>query len=177
MKGSLAPRIILSILATLSVAAPLTACVDGEDREEGVQNMDVVRRFDEEFKNRGNRDVIDETHAADCVFHTPDPRITTRDAFHAFGASVAQAFPEPAHGGTLVATTEDLYANGDRVTERTSVSATHLGEFQGVPATNKPVTWTEIHIYKFAGGEIIEQWSEVNVLGILAQIGALPGSP
>jgi predicted ester cyclase len=177
MTSSLAPRILMSLLTILSLGAPLTACVDGDDREDDVQNMEVVRRFGEEFKNLGNRDIIEETHSADCVFHTPDPRVTTRDAFKAFGAGVAAAFPDPAHGGTLVATIEDLYANGDRVTERTSVSATHLGEFQGIPATNKPVTWTEIHIYKFANGVIVEQWSEVNVLGILVQIGALPGSP
>jgi predicted ester cyclase len=57
---------------------------------------------------------------------------------------------------------------------RNHVRATHKGAFNGVPATGRPVAWSEIHIYRIASGKIVEQWSEVNLLGLLMQIGALP---
>ena len=49
---------------------------------------------------------------------------------------------------------QDLLANGDKVIERTHVRATHTGEFNGIPPTDKHVTWTEIHIYWLENGKI-----------------------
>lgn len=70
---------------------------------------------------------------------------------------------------------EDLLAVGDRVIERSTAAATHTGEFNGIPPTGKPVVWTEIHIYRLENGKIVELSSEINLLGLLVQLGAIPG--
>ena len=62
------------------------------------------------------------------------------------------------------------------VIERTQTSATHTGEFNGIPATGKQVGWTEIHIYRLIDGKITELWSEIDLLGLLMQLGAVPGA-
>ena len=46
---------------------------------------------------------------------------------------------------------EDLIAEDDKV-GRTTITATHQGEFMGVAATGKPVTYNEIFIFRFAAG-------------------------
>ena len=46
---------------------------------------------------------------------------------------------------------EDLIAEDDKV-GRTTVTATHQGEFMGVAATGKPVTYNEIFIFRCAAG-------------------------
>ena len=71
-------------------------------------------------------------------------------------------------------TVEDLLADGDKVIERTTATATNTGEFNGIPPSGNPVTWTEIHIYRLENGKIVELWSEINLLGLLTQIGAIP---
>ena len=135
------------------------------------KNKAVIQKFDEQFKRRANLDAIMETHAPDCVFHMPDPSVKTREGIKALGAAIFKAFPD------VNAKTEELLAIDDKVIERTTVTATHKGDFNGVPATNKPVQWTELHIYQLKDGKVVEQWSEINMLGILAQIGALPPPP
>lgn len=50
------------------------------------------------------------------------------------------------------------------------------GAFTGVPATGKEITWQEIHIVRLAGGVIVEHWGEVDAVGMLQQLGAIPAS-
>jgi predicted ester cyclase len=155
---------LLSLLLPLAViAAPKESIME--------KNKAVVRKFDEEFKVKGNHNIIDETHAADCAFHMPDPNATNREALKMLGGAIVKAFPD------VKPVTEELLAIDDKVIERTTVTATHKGEFNGVPATGRPVRWTELHIYRLKDGRVVEQWSEINMLGILAQIGALPPPP
>jgi predicted ester cyclase len=106
--------------------------------------------------------------APDCVIHFPDPRATTREQLKALADQIVAAFPD------VRAEIADALSVGDKVIVRNQVQATHNGAFNGVPATGRPVRWSEIHIYRVAGDKIVEQWSEVNLLGLLMQIGALP---
>jgi predicted ester cyclase len=71
-------------------------------------------------------------------------------------------------------TVEDLIAEGDKVVCRWTVRATHQGEFMGVPATGKVVTWTGISITRFAGGKDVEDWESFDMLGLMQQLGAIP---
>jgi len=71
-------------------------------------------------------------------------------------------------------TVQDLLADADRVIERTSVKATHTGDFNGIPAAGRLVAWSEIHIYRFEDGKIAELWYGVDFLGLLVQLGVVP---
>lgn len=69
------------------------------------------------------------------VHHWTDPRLPAgRDGMKAVGQSAVGGFPD------VQVTVQDLLADGDRVIERTAVRATHIGEFNGIPATGIPVT-------------------------------------
>jgi predicted ester cyclase len=41
----------------------------------------------------------------------------------------------------------------------------------GIPATGKQVTVTEMAIFRFVDGKVVERWSEVDRLGMLQQLG------
>ena len=82
------------------------------------------------------------------------------DATHA-------AFPD------LVVTVHDQVAEDDKVVTRWSATGTHAGDFAGVPATGRPVAVSGIHIHRVRGGRLIEHWEELNLLGVLRQIGVL----
>ena len=133
------------------------------------KNKSVVSTFIEEFKNKGNHDVVDDLFAPDFTHHFKDPRLPKgREAMKLLGKSVVAAFPD------VNATVEDLLADGDKIIERTVARGTHKGPFLGVPASGKAVSWTEIHIYRLKDGKVAELWSEIDFLAILMQIGALP---
>lgn len=164
----LAATIIVSMLA-------LIACGDSNSSEtvasQADENKLVVGRFIEEFKNKANHDIVDELLTDDFVHHLKDPRLPPgRPAIKLLGQSIAGGFP------VVKATVEELLAVGDKVIERTSVAATHTGEFNGIPATGNKVNWTEIHIYRLIDGNIVELWSEIDLLALLTQLGALPGA-
>ena len=69
---------------------------------------------------------------------------------------------------------DDIIAEGDKVVVRATMRATHLGEFFGVPATGKEVTMPLIIIYRIADGRIVEHWIQMDVFGLMQQLGAIP---
>lgn len=46
----------------------------------------------------------------------------------------------------------------------------------GLPPTGRSITYNEIFIFRFVGGQIAETWGVVDVLSRLPQLGALPGT-
>jgi predicted ester cyclase len=133
------------------------------------ENKATVRRFVEQFKNKANHDIVDDLFTSTFVTHLKLPGVPpNRDGFRMLGKAVVSAFPD------VHASIEDLLADGDKVIERTTARATSRGIFNGIPPTGKPVQWTEIHIYRLEGGKIDEHWGEIDFLGLMAQLGAIP---
>jgi predicted ester cyclase len=132
------------------------------------ENKAIARRFVEEVLNRCGLDAIDEILDPAYVNHNPTAGLpATREGFKKLVATVCGAFD--AH-----VTIEDIFADGDKVAYRDTTRATHRGTFLGIPATGKSVTWTEMCIFRIAGGKIVEHWHVEDLLGILQQLGAAP---
>jgi predicted ester cyclase len=74
----------------------------------------------------------------------------------------------------LERTLEDLVAEGDKVVVRWSARGTHSGDFNGIPPTGKVASSSGITIFRVADGQIVEEWSESDMLGLLQQVGAIP---
>jgi steroid delta-isomerase-like uncharacterized protein len=138
------------------------------------ENKASASRFVEEVINRGNVSLIDELSGANFVDHSLPPGVDpTPEGFKAFMATFRAAFPD------LHYTIEDSIAEGDRVVQRTTARGTMKGDFQGMPASGKSATWSEIHITRFENGKAVEHWAVVDQLGMLAQLGfaQAPGQP
>ncbi len=58
---------------------------------------------------------------------------------------------------------------------RWSWRGTHTGDLMGIPATGKRVSTTGIAIFRVEGGRIVENRTEFDALGLLQQLGAVPG--
>ena len=127
----------------------------------------MVRRVYEEF-NKRNLDVYYELHAADYVFHQPDGQELGLEAFKQSAATLLSAAPD------YHQTIEDFIAEGDKVVVRFTATATHSSEFMGIAATGKQVTITGILIRRIAGGKVVEEWAERDMLGLMQQLGAIP---
>ncbi len=130
----------------------------------------VARRFVEEVLARGDVGAIDELVAPDFVDHQPFPGAPpTREGLFEALPLFRAAFPD----GTFVI--EDLFGEGDRVALRTTFRGTHHGEYAGVPATGQAVEFTAIDILRIAGGRMAEHWGLADDLGLLMQLGVMPG--
>ncbi len=71
-------------------------------------------------------------------------------------------------------TIEDIIAEGDKVATRATARGTHKGEFMNIPPTGKQVTVTSIAIQQIAGGKVVEVWVNIDHLGMMQQLGAVP---
>jgi steroid delta-isomerase-like uncharacterized protein len=103
----------------------------------------------------------------DLVDHNPMPdQAPGRDGFKQWMAAVRTTFPD------LRGTVNDLLVAEDRVAARVTWRGTHRGDFAGVPATNRPVSFAAFHIVRFAQGRAAEWWGTADLLSALRQIGA-----
>jgi|EndMetStandDraft_5_1072996.scaffolds.fasta_scaffold886215_1 predicted ester cyclase len=69
---------------------------------------------------------------------------------------------------------DDVIEGDDRVASRWRFSGTHIGEFNGIPATNATFSAEFMSIDRFEDGRIAERWEVGDLLGLLQQIGAIP---
>jgi predicted SnoaL-like aldol condensation-catalyzing enzyme len=132
-------------------------------------NKAIDRRYAEEVLDQGKLDVIDEICSDDYAGHVPGmPPMDREGDKHLIGMLHA-AFPD------LHCTMDDQIAEGDRVVHRLTCSGTHRGDFMGIPPSGNSVTVGGININRIANGKIAESWGVIDMLGLLRQIGAIPG--
>ena len=60
------------------------------------------------------------------------------------------------------------------VAARIAVHGTHRSEFQGIPPTDKQVAFSSIEIDRMVDGKVAEHWFEMDLLGLMGQLGAIP---
>ena len=70
----------------------------------------------------------------------------------------------------------DVIAEGDRVAARTRFTATHDGQFKGIPPSGKAVSIQQIHVFRLQDGLIAEHWVCRDDIGLMRQIGAIGGA-
>jgi predicted ester cyclase len=135
------------------------------------ENKALIRRYFAAIDaacEAGNANILDEFLAPDFVTHNPFPGM---DPGLDGAKRIFMMFVASAPGSHVV---EDLIAEGDKVVGRITAYGTHEGELLGIPRTGKQIRMTGMTIWRIANGKIVEHWSEMNVLGLLQQLGAIP---
>jgi steroid delta-isomerase-like uncharacterized protein/4-oxalocrotonate tautomerase family enzyme len=134
------------------------------------EHRKLFTRWFEELWNKKNYSVAYELVDPDFTAHGaggqdikqgPDGVVGMVKAWHA-------AMPD----GRM--TIDDIITEGNLSTIRMTWTATHTGKFGDIPASNKRITVTSIGIDRVIDGKITEGWGELNMLGMLQQMGAIP---
>ena len=121
-------------------------------------NKMLAQRVWEEIWHQGQLSRIDELFTPDFVRHDPGGReLHGPDQNREFISSIRTAFPD------IHYTVDDQIVEGNKVVVRYRFRGTHLGEFQGMPPTRKPVSYSGILIHRVAEGKIAEQWTEFDL--------------
>jgi steroid delta-isomerase-like uncharacterized protein len=132
-------------------------------------NKVLVRRWFEELFNEAKLDLADEIVTPDHVsYDTSTPEhLPGPEGERQLVTLVRGAFPD----GRI--TIEDLVAEGDRVAVRWTFRGTHRGGFMGVSPTGKEVEMGAMDLFRVAGGKIAETWSNVDMMSMMRQLGAI----
>jgi len=130
------------------------------------QNKAIVRRFNAECIEQGNPASFKELLADNVINHSaPDGAPNGSESFYYFLNEVLRkGFPD------LKVEIHEQIAEGDLVTTRKTIRATHTGELFGVVPTNKKVEIKVIDIIRLHNGEYAEHWGQSNFAEVLQQI-------
>lgn len=79
-----------------------------------------------------------------------------------------QAFPD------LRMELHSVVAEGDLVSTRMTVLATHTGEYLGIPPTGRSIKCALMGQLRIVDGEVVDHWGVADGLGILVQLGLVP---
>lgn len=133
-------------------------------------NEELVRRIPTEIFDEGNVALVDELFADDFVGHVPPVpgELSGPEGFEALVGAFRTGFPDLEHPEI------DFLAAGDRVVARLTGTGTHEGPFFGVEPTGRRMETTAMEMYRVEDGEVTEAWLNVDTLGLLQQLGALP---
>ena len=131
-------------------------------------NKAFIRRFYEEVWNRRRYGATFEFFASDGVRHELSGPVRGGAGGIARNAEVwCAAFPDTR------CTVEDVIAEGDRVVARWTMTATHQGEWRGVPPTGNQIRFQGVNIYRLEGGKVAEIWNFRDDLGLFEQLGGV----
>jgi steroid delta-isomerase-like uncharacterized protein len=140
-----------------------------EARGTNVDNAATMRSVYERI-SAGDISGFGDLVAGDFVEHDEIPGLpATKDGLLEYFGLLLAAFPD------MRMDVADLIADGDKTVARVNVSATHDGEFMGIPATGKSVGMALIDIMRFDDeGLVCEHWGVADMLSLMQQLGAVP---
>jgi steroid delta-isomerase-like uncharacterized protein len=131
------------------------------------QNKSILERAARAFNDPESRSGWFDIHDPAVVAHGLGPTSLDLAGLKQFYAGLWEAFPN------LRITVDDMVGEQDRVSWRLRVRGTQEGEFRGIPATGKEVTFGAQYIFRFKDGKITERWTNFDRLGVLVQLGAI----
>jgi steroid delta-isomerase-like uncharacterized protein len=139
--------------------------------DEIARNKQLVDTFIQELFTKGDLDAVDRYLAPDFVHHdAPVPGAPDGpEGFRYAAAMIRRACPD------WHSDLHQLVGEGDIVVERFTASGTHRGEFMGVEATGNTLTLPGINIFRVRGGKIVERWGNVDMAGLMRQLGLVHG--
>jgi steroid delta-isomerase-like uncharacterized protein len=133
-----------------------------------MSNKDIVRRTAEEPWG-GDYSAIDELVAPGYIGHDPSqPDTIGPQGVKEFLDQFRTAYPD----GKV--TIDHQWEDGDTVISAWTGAGTQNGELMGIAPTGKQVRVTGITISRIADGQIAEEWTVWDTLGMLQQLGAVP---
>ena len=111
--------------------------------------------------------------ADDFIEHEGGPGLPpTKEGTLEFFRILLAAFPD------MRMDVADLIASEDKTVARVQVTATHQGEFMGVPPTGARVEIQLIDIMRFDdAGLVCEHWGVTDMLSLMQQLGVVPAGP
>ena len=130
------------------------------------QNKQIVIRFNKEYVEQGNEHSFYELVSEDVVNHSAPPGTSkgSDGMIHFLQHVLRTGFPD------LTVDILDQVAEGDIVTTRKAIHATHSGDFMGIPPTGKKVVINVIDMIRLKQGKYIEHWGMSNLAEVMAQL-------
>jgi steroid delta-isomerase-like uncharacterized protein len=119
--------------------------------------------------NTGDLEKIRGVVAANSVDHDPgEGQVPGPEGYIQYFTGLRAAFPD------LHVELAHLVTDDDNVAFAYTITGTHQGPLEGIPATGKKIKVRGMQIGRFENGKLVERWGCSDQLGILKQLGVIP---
>ena len=100
-----------------------------------------------------------------------EPEPLRDEAWRALIGGYVDAMPD------IRITIEDIVGDGEFVAARNTFSGTHTREFQGLPPSNRRITFSGLEFNRFVDGKVVEHWFQLDQVALFKQLGlvVVPG--
>ncbi|MEO6398033.1 MAG: ester cyclase, partial [Tepidiformaceae bacterium] len=125
-----------------------------------MSNLEVINAFHtamEAYFRSGDDSELVAKFASGCPVSVPGMPPTIdglRQALPAFRDALSDA----------AITLGEVVSSGEMIAYRMALTATHSGEFMGVPATGRRVTMSETHVDRIRDGKIVSHSGDIDML-------------
>jgi steroid delta-isomerase-like uncharacterized protein len=134
-----------------------------------MHSQSVLQRIFDKAFNQGDLAAIDELVAPDGISHQLSWGMpANRLGFKQWIAMLRTAFPD------LQCSIEDEIIQGDKIAAHWTMRGTHQGLFLGNSPTNKPILVQGLIYARIENNQIIENWTMIDQMGVLQQLGLVP---
>jgi predicted ester cyclase len=117
------------------------------------------------------RALYERYYAPDYIHHDPSRDDVKLEQRVQFAVEWFTAFPD---------TTwfmDGMLAEGDMVACRYTMRFTHAAAFMGIAPTGRQIVVKGADVRKIRGGKVVEGWDFLDTMGMMVQVGAIPGQP
>lgn len=132
------------------------------------QTNTIVHEWFEKVWNQGRGDEIERLLAPDAMMHglkdAEGSGICGPKQFRPFYDTFRSAFPN------LRVDIDHCIRDGDTIAFRCTVSASHLGDGIGIPATRRDVKFAGMGYVREANGQIAEAWNAFDFQDLYSQL-------
>jgi len=128
------------------------------------ENKAIIRKVMETV-NKRNLALLDELIAPDYVDTTL--QLKGLKGFKQSVTLLYEGFPD------IHATIDDIIAEGDKVWDRVTLTATHTGEYRGLAPTGKKITFKGVRIWRIVNSKVVERESFYDFLSFYRQLGVI----
>jgi steroid delta-isomerase-like uncharacterized protein len=136
----------------------------------GEEAKEIIRRWNNEGWSGGKYDLAYEIISPNMVVHGAGGQTVGMgpDGLIDLIKTWRTAFPD----GRMEI--DDLIVEGDTVAIRNTWYGTQSADFYGVPSSGNAVAVTSVGIDRVQDGKVAEGWGELDMVGMMQQLGALP---
>lgn len=128
-------------------------------------NKKVVLRFNKEFLEEGNKDVLKELVADHFINHTAASNVPNDvNGLIQFMDMIRKGFPD------MSVEIHEQIGEGDLVSTRKTIHATHLGPIMGHEPTGKKVTMNVIDIVRIENGKYVAHWGRNDIMQVIQNL-------
>lgn len=131
-------------------------------------NKAILKRIFDEIWSKGNLDLIPELISPEYVNRTPQGDIKGVEGYKERIKTARAAFPD------LHMNIDFIIGEGDYLASQVTMTGTHQGEYMGIPATGKKVTYQHALFTHIKDGKSAEAVPFGNALSMYQQLGVSP---